>query len=93
MMQSNEQELLEKEARRYRRSIQLTRSIRRSEHSLTSLTRENEDRIVQLQSRVDDMNSEVARQKHEIQEYKKKESTSLQQIDAVCMGCWITGYC
>ncbi|CDH60915.1 hypothetical protein RO3G_00813 [Lichtheimia corymbifera JMRC:FSU:9682] len=83
MMQSNEQELLEKEARRYRRSIQLTRSIRRSEHNLTSLTRENEDRIVQLQSRVDDMNSEVARQKHEIQEYKKKESTSLQQIDAL----------
>ncbi|KAI7874665.1 hypothetical protein K492DRAFT_240730 [Lichtheimia hyalospora FSU 10163] len=81
--QSSDNELLEKEAKRYRRSIQLTRSIRRSERNLASLTRENEDRIVQLQSRVDDMNSQVARQKHEIQEYKKKESTSLQQIDAL----------
>lgn len=47
------------------------------------MARDNEDRIIQLQNRVDDMNLEVGKQKREIQEYKGKEKNSLEQIGAV----------
>lgn len=47
------------------------------------MARDNEDRIVELQNRVDDMNLEVVRQRKEIQEYKGKEKNSLEQISAV----------
>jgi predicted nucleic acid-binding Zn-ribbon protein len=47
------------------------------------MARDNEDRIVHLQNKVDDMNSEVAKQRREIQEYKGKEKNSLDQISAV----------
>lgn len=50
------------------------------------MARDNEDRIVQLQNRVDDMNLEVGKQRREIQEYKGKEKNSLEQIGAVSMG-------
>ncbi|KAL0088964.1 hypothetical protein J3Q64DRAFT_1732550 [Phycomyces blakesleeanus] len=64
----------------YRRSIELTRRLKSSERSLASMTRDNEDRIVLLQNRVDDMNQEVIKQKREILEYKGKEKNSLEQI-------------
>lgn len=70
-------------ARYYRRSLKLTQRLKSSERSLASMARDNEDRIVQLQNRVDDMNSEVAKQRKEIQEYKGKERNSLEQIGAV----------
>lgn len=54
-----------------------------SERNLASMTRDNEDRIVQLQSKVDDMNQEVVKQRREIMEYKNKEKNSLEQISAV----------
>lgn len=47
------------------------------------MARDNEDRIIQLQNRVDDMNLEVGKQRREIQEYKGKEKNSLEQIGAV----------
>lgn len=47
------------------------------------MTRDNEDRITQLQNRVDDMTQEVVKQKREILEYKNKEKNSLDQIGAV----------
>lgn len=47
------------------------------------MARDNEDRIVELQNRVDDMNLEVVKQRREIQEYKGKEKNSLEQIGAV----------
>lgn len=47
------------------------------------MARDNEDRIVELQNRVDDMNVEVVKQRKEIQEYKGKEKNSLDQIGAV----------
>lgn len=47
------------------------------------MARDNEDRIVELQNRVDDMNLEVVKQRKEIQEYKGKEKNSLDQISAV----------
>ena len=47
------------------------------------MTRDNEDRIVRLQNKVDDMNQEVVKQKREILEYKSKEKNSLDQIGAV----------
>lgn len=62
----------------------MTRRLKLSERNLASMTRDNEDRIVQLQNRVDDMNQEVVKQKREILEYKNKEQNSLEQISAVC---------
>jgi hypothetical protein len=47
------------------------------------MARDNEDRIVELQNKVDDMNLEVIKQRREIQEYKGKEKNSLEQIGAV----------
>ncbi|KAI8639417.1 hypothetical protein BD408DRAFT_435157 [Parasitella parasitica] len=70
-------------ARYYRRSLKLTQRLKSSEKSLASLARDNEDRIVHLQNKVDDMNIEVAKQKREIQEYKGKEKNSLDQISAL----------
>lgn len=70
-------------ARYYRRSLKLTQRLKSSEKSLASMARDNEDRIVQLQNKVDDMNMEVAKQRREIQEYKGKEKSSLDQISAV----------
>ena len=54
------------------------------------MTRDNEDRIVRLQNKVDDMNQEVVKQKREILEYKSKEKNSLGQIGAVsCFDCFL----
>ncbi|KAG1446327.1 hypothetical protein G6F56_009608 [Rhizopus delemar] len=70
-------------ARYYRRSLALTQRLKSSEKSLASMTRDNEDRIIQLQTQVDDMNKEVVKQRKEIQEYKGKEQKSLEQISAL----------
>ncbi|CAO0798312.1 unnamed protein product [Mucor circinelloides] len=70
-------------ARYYRRSLKLTQRLKSSEKSLACMARDNEDRIVQLQNKVDDMNMEVAKQRREIQEYKGKEKSSLDQISAL----------
>ncbi|EIE76109.1 hypothetical protein RO3G_00813 [Rhizopus delemar RA 99-880] len=70
-------------ARYYRRSLALTQRLKSSEKSLASIARDNEDRIVQLQNRVEDMNLEVLKQRKEIQEYKGKEKKSLEQISAL----------
>ncbi|GAN06570.1 hypothetical protein MAM1_0128c06056 [Mucor ambiguus] len=70
-------------ARYYRRSLKLTQRLKSSEKSLASMARDNEDRIVHLQNKVDDMNMEVAKQRREIQEYKGKEKSSLDQISAL----------
>ncbi|CAO3598472.1 unnamed protein product [Absidia cylindrospora] len=64
----------------YRRSLALTQRLKLSEKSLASMTRDNEDRIVVLQNRVDDMTNEVNKQKRELLEYKTKETNSLEQI-------------
>ncbi|KAL9549402.1 hypothetical protein MBANPS3_005224 [Mucor bainieri] len=70
-------------ARYYRRSLKLTQRLKSSEKSLASMARDNEDRIVHLQNKVEDMNMEVAKQRREIQEYKGKEKSSLDQISAL----------
>ncbi|KAI8991078.1 hypothetical protein BDF20DRAFT_21016 [Mycotypha africana] len=71
-------------AKYYRRSVQLTEQLKSSERNLlASIARDNEDRIVQLQNKVDDMSVEVAKQKKEIQEYKGKEKNGLEQISAL----------
>ncbi|KAI7866633.1 hypothetical protein BDF14DRAFT_1727826, partial [Spinellus fusiger] len=67
----------------YTRSMELTRRLKSSERSLASMTRDNEERIVQLQNRVDEMTQEVIKQKKEMSEYKGKEKNSLYQITAL----------
>ncbi|KAI8098841.1 uncharacterized protein BX664DRAFT_8030 [Halteromyces radiatus] len=64
----------------YRRSLALTQRLKLSEKSLASMTRDNEDRILVLQNRVDDMTNQVNKQKRELLEYKTKEINSLEQI-------------
>ncbi|KAI8373955.1 hypothetical protein EDC96DRAFT_498083 [Choanephora cucurbitarum] len=76
---SNQKEV----ARYYRRSLRLTQRLKHSEQSLAYMARDNEDRIIELQNKVDDMNLEVIRQRKEIQEYKGKEKNSLEQISAL----------
>ncbi|KAI7901039.1 uncharacterized protein BX663DRAFT_516112 [Cokeromyces recurvatus] len=70
-------------AQYYRRSLKLTQRLKCSERSLASIARDNEDRIIELQNKVDDMNLEVVKQRKEILEYKGKERNSLEQISAL----------
>ncbi|KAI8365738.1 hypothetical protein BD560DRAFT_436336 [Blakeslea trispora] len=82
--EEEEEYLNQKEvAKYYRRSLKLTQRLKHSEQSLASMTRDNEDRIIELQNKVDDMNLEVVKQRKEIQEYKGKEKNSLDQISAL----------
>jgi hypothetical protein len=67
----------------YRRSLKLTQRLKSSEQSLASLARDNEDRILELQDKVDDMTLDMVKQRKEIKEYKNKEKSSLEQISAV----------
>ncbi|KAI8879340.1 hypothetical protein K501DRAFT_287406 [Backusella circina FSU 941] len=67
----------------YRRSLKLTQRLKSSEQSLASLARDNEDRILHLQDKVDDMTLDMIKQRKEIQEYKNKETSSLEQISAL----------
>lgn len=53
------------------------------------MARDNEDRITELQNKVDDMSLEVIKQRKEIQEYKGKEKNSLDQISAVSLFIYI----
>jgi predicted nucleic acid-binding Zn-ribbon protein len=55
------------------------------------MTRDNEDRIVVLQNRVDDMTNQVNKQKRELLEYKSKEANSLEQISMVKKMVWWRG--
>ncbi|SAM07854.1 hypothetical protein [Absidia glauca] len=86
LMSKVDEEVMDKEsendefAQCYRRSLALTQRLKLSEKSLASMTRDNEDRIVVLQNRVDDMTNQVNKQKRELMEYKSKESNSLEQI-------------
>lgn len=61
----------------------MTQRLKSSEQSLAYMARDNEDRITELQNKVEDMNLEVIKQRKEIQEYKGKEKNSLDQISAV----------
>ncbi|KAI9471830.1 MAG: hypothetical protein EXX96DRAFT_581852 [Benjaminiella poitrasii] len=79
----NEQYSSQDLAQYYRRSLKLTQRLKSSERSLATMAQDNEDRIVQLQNKVDDMNLEVVRQRKEILEYKGKEKNSLEQIIAL----------
>jgi hypothetical protein len=49
------------------------------------MAHENESRITQLQTFVDEMNNNINNQKREIIEFKGKEKNSLDQISAVNM--------
>lgn len=68
----------------YQKTLLLTKRLKESERSLASMTQDNETRIAQLQTFVDDMNNNINNQKKEIMEFKGKEKNSLDQISAVC---------
>lgn len=67
----------------YQKTLQLTKRLKESERSLANMAHENESRIAQLQTFVDEMNNNINNQKREILEFKGKEKNSLDQISAV----------
>jgi len=67
----------------YQKTLQLTKRLKESERSLANMAHENESRIAQLQTFVDEMNNNINNQKREILEFKGKEKNSLDQISAL----------
>ncbi|ORX96195.1 hypothetical protein K493DRAFT_407320 [Basidiobolus meristosporus CBS 931.73] len=61
-------------------SLELNKRLHQTEKNLTLSVRQHEERISELQSRVDDMKTELTVKKREIQEYKGNEKAHLQQI-------------
>ncbi|ORY00788.1 hypothetical protein K493DRAFT_312692 [Basidiobolus meristosporus CBS 931.73] len=61
-------------------SLELNKRLHQTEKNLTLSVRQHEERISELQSRVDEMNTELTAKKREIQEYKSNEKAHLQQI-------------
>jgi hypothetical protein len=50
---------------------------------LASVARQHEDRIEELQHKLDETKADLAAKKREIQDHKSKEKTNLHQISAV----------
>ncbi|KAK9716830.1 hypothetical protein K7432_006640 [Basidiobolus ranarum] len=61
-------------------SLELNKRLRQTEKNLTLSVRQHEERISELQTRVDEMKLELTSKKREIQEYKSNEKAHLQQI-------------
>lgn len=50
---------------------------------MASVARQHEDRIEELQHKLDETKADLATKKREIQDHKSKEKTNLHQISAV----------
>ncbi|KAK9763291.1 hypothetical protein K7432_010164 [Basidiobolus ranarum] len=61
-------------------SLELNKRLRQTEKNLTLSVRQHEERISELQTRVDEMKLELTTKKREIQEFKSNEKAHLQQI-------------
>ncbi|ORX96780.1 hypothetical protein K493DRAFT_300742 [Basidiobolus meristosporus CBS 931.73] len=61
-------------------TVDLNKRLRQAEKNLSSSVRQHEDRITDLQNRIDEMHDELAMKKRDIQELKGSEKTHLSQI-------------
>ncbi|PKK70038.1 hypothetical protein RhiirC2_747285 [Rhizophagus irregularis] len=70
-------------SRLYRHTVDLTKRLKESERHLASVARQHEDRIEELQNKLDETKADLATKKREIQDHKSKEKTNLHQISAL----------
>ncbi|CAG8497867.1 4314_t:CDS:10 [Cetraspora pellucida] len=67
-------------SRLYRHTVDLTKRLKESERHLASVARQHEDRIEELQHKLEDTKADLMAKKREIQDHKNKEKTNLHQI-------------
>jgi len=70
-------------SRLYRHTVDLTKRLKESERHLASVARQHEDRIEELQHKLDETKADLAVKKREIVDHKSKEKTNLHQISAL----------
>ncbi|CAG8564695.1 7415_t:CDS:10 [Diversispora eburnea] len=70
-------------SRLYRHTVDLTKRLKESERHLASVARQHEDRIEELQHRLEETKADLVAKKREIQDHKHKEKTNLHQISAL----------
>ncbi|CAG8488618.1 16339_t:CDS:10 [Acaulospora morrowiae] len=70
-------------SRLYRYTVDLTKRLKDSENHLASVARQHEDRIEELQHRLEETKADLVAKKREIQNHKSKEKTNLHQISAL----------
>nr|CAG8525515.1 5130_t:CDS:10 [Entrophospora candida] len=66
----------------YRHTVDLTKRLKDSERHLASVARQHEDRIEELQHKLDETKADLQAKKREIQDHKSKEKISSHQIFA-----------
>ncbi|CAG8616355.1 19080_t:CDS:10 [Gigaspora rosea] len=69
-------------SRLYRHTVDLTKRLKESERHLASVARQHEDRIEELQHKLEETKADLVAKKREIQDHKNKEKTNLHQIAA-----------
>ncbi|CAG8545862.1 29702_t:CDS:10 [Racocetra persica] len=67
-------------SRLYRHTVDLTKRLKESERHLASVARQHEDRIEELQHKLEETKADLVAKKREIQDHKNKEKTNLHQI-------------
>jgi hypothetical protein len=67
----------------YRHTVELTKKLKESERHLASVARQHEDRIEELQHKLEETKKDLLQKKREIQDHKSKEKTNLNQISAL----------
>ncbi|CAG8594140.1 10614_t:CDS:10, partial [Dentiscutata heterogama] len=70
-------------SRLYRHTVDLTKRLKESERHLASVARQHEDRIEELQHKLEETKADLMVKKREIQDHKNKEKTNLHQISAL----------
>ncbi|RIB13491.1 hypothetical protein C2G38_1728950 [Gigaspora rosea] len=70
-------------SRLYRHTVDLTKRLKESERHLASVARQHEDRIEELQHKLEETKADLVAKKREIQDHKNKEKTNLHQIAAL----------
>ncbi|CAG8449804.1 24967_t:CDS:10 [Dentiscutata erythropus] len=70
-------------SRLYRHTVDLTKRLKESERHLASVARQHEDRIEELQHKLEETKADLVAKKREIQDHKNKEKTNLHQISAL----------
>ncbi|CAG8511257.1 11972_t:CDS:10 [Gigaspora margarita] len=70
-------------SRLYRHTVDLTKRLKESERHLASVARQHEDRIEELQHKLEETKADLVAKKREIQDHKNKEKTNIHQITAL----------
>ncbi|KAG9293928.1 hypothetical protein G9A89_019266 [Geosiphon pyriformis] len=74
---------LEQLNRLYHNTSDLAKRLKESERNLANVARQHEDRIEELQHKLEETKQDLIQRKREIQDHKSKEKTNLHQISAL----------